>query len=430
MRLANLPHAPTLLRWPRLSRRRGVALILTLWVILIMTIMAYSILHEANLNVDLTQQYRDRFYAMALARAGVGRAAVDLRNDLRLDEAAQGVDKAVDAKGDPWAREDEEYTDADSDGKMLHGTYTLRVVDDNRFMPAGVNNPLALKMLMQVLGMRDEEDAEKVAGAVVDYADPDDRPTAAELEAGVTENKYYEELIADDKRLRRDEQAPYRNKNDRIQTLDELLQIYGVTPELFYGSAWPKEEDDRLRWREPRYYNQIGRPPDWRPGLRDLMGIYAGNSINLNTVEPEVAHALFAVATNSLSAGEDAANSLVRRRPEPRGKRQPKNDTAFISFAELPQAGIDINIAAGARAAGNLSGRSTTFRIRSTGTVRGVSYTIEAVVEREWDIIARDDGRLPQNRQSRRPPRQRGERRGADDSGQEPALRVVEWREF
>lgn len=406
--------------------RRGIALIITLWVIIIMTIMAYSILHEANINVELTRQFRDRFLASVLARSGVGRAIVDLKNDLRLDMAAVGTNQAIDAKGDPWAREDDEYTDSNSDRRLLHGFYTVRVVDENRFLPVNTTNLVVYSMLLQVLGL-DEKEAEKVAAAIVDYIDPDDRPSLLETEAD-TEDKAYANLIGSENRQIRVQDVSYRNKNDRINTLDELLQIYGVTPALYYGSAWTGEDDPRIRWRRPRYYQRINRPPDYRPGLRDVLSVYNDTGLNLNTVEPEVSHAVFAMATRSLSTGEDATNSLVRHRPEPRGstRRPPRNTDALVSFAQLTGLGIDVSTAASARSVANLGGRAFAYRIRSTGTVRGVSYTIETIVDRDWDVITRDDSR---GRNSRRGAvsRPRGREKQTHEA---PAIRVIEWREF
>jgi type II secretory pathway component PulK len=390
-------------------------------VVVIMTIMAYSILYEANLSVDLTKQFRDRFYAMVLARAGVGRAAVDLSNDLRLDIANRGEGPIIDAKGDPWAREDEDYTDVQLD----HGTFTVRVIDENRFLPVNFRSSSGIKYLLEMLGLDDDEELDNASSAVKDYVDPDDEPSMEEKPAD-SENRAYEKLIEEDLRMARNERATYVNKNDQMQTKDELLSIYGISDHLFFGSAWPEDdEDDRLKWRRPRYYDRIDKPRDYKPGLRDLVTVYPILGVNINTMEPEVAHALFSIASDSIKDGEDNAKRLLDKRPEPRGDRRPRNDNAFGSRTDLPGAGISVNAVNGAQQGTFLLARSNIFRIESVGKVRDTEYKIEVILNREWDSISRDESRGSGNNRRRRATRDDDEQ-----LAEMPALRVLEWREY
>ncbi len=56
---------------------------------------------------------------------------------------------------------------------------------------------------------------------------------------------------------------PYRARNANLQDATELLQIRGVTPELYFGGSG-------------------------RPGLGDLVTAVTANTVNLNTASPLV----------------------------------------------------------------------------------------------------------------------------------------------
>jgi general secretion pathway protein K len=57
--------------------------------------------------------------------------------------------------------------------------------------------------------------------------------------------------------------VPYRSRNANLQDSSELLQIRGVTPELYFGGGG-------------------------RPGLGDLVTAVSANTVNLNTASPLV----------------------------------------------------------------------------------------------------------------------------------------------
>ncbi|MFT3787654.1 MAG: type II secretion system protein GspK [Tepidisphaeraceae bacterium] len=63
---------------------------------------------------------------------------------------------------------------------------------------------------------------EDIAGSIVDWRDEDDEPTNGGAESSI--------YLADSVR-------PHRAKNAPFETVDELLLVHNVTPELFYGQA-------------------------------------------------------------------------------------------------------------------------------------------------------------------------------------------------
>lgn len=405
----------------RRAARRAMALLITLWVVVVMSVIAYTTLFEANLNVELTRQARDRFYARMAARSGIGRAMVDLRNDLRIDRFVAQEEAPIDAKGDPWAETGKEYTDV----PLGRAFFTVRVIDEESLLPFSSSRPEAMARLLGVLGMQRDDEASRVAAAIVDYIDFDSTPRFDNApDSG--EDRAYAALIVEDRRLRRDARVSYRNKNDNIIRLDELLDVYGVSPALYYGSEAGAEEDPRLRWRAPRYFRRFDFERDYRPGLRELLSVVNPGRVNINTARPEVLHALFAVAEAiGLRGGEDAANEIVSRRPEPRGTGRVDNSKAFRTPIELREAGVDQQALSAASSIVVFSVTSNLFRITSTGRSGTASVRLEATLRRDWDAFERDDSKVERGARTGSP------RRGRDGDQQieEPALRVLQWLE-
>jgi DNA uptake protein ComE-like DNA-binding protein len=119
----------------------------------------------------------------------------------------------------------------------LYGSqpYRLGVMDEcgrinlNALMQLDSSGKVAHDMLMTLPNM-----TEDIANSILDWIDPDDdpRPNGAE-------NDYYESLT-----------PPYRCKNGPLDTLEELLLVKGVTPQLLFGNDLNRngvldpEEDD------------------------------------------------------------------------------------------------------------------------------------------------------------------------------------------
>jgi hypothetical protein len=182
----------------RQGRRRAAILILTLWIVLVLTLLAHSLAFEIQVESKLTSTYRDQFRAEQMARIGIARAVTDLRND-RLSERPEETIKDVtdrepfDALGDIWTGAsivprvfEVENADAASRAQKIEGEYELFVLDEESKI--GLNNNkegmhLVLKFLLMQLDL-DETDAEEIAYAIRDWKDADDDVAAPEGTGG------------------------------------------------------------------------------------------------------------------------------------------------------------------------------------------------------------------------------------------------------
>lgn len=309
--------------------RRAVILVLTLWLVIVLTLMASSLAFEMRMEILLSRSNRDQLVAEQLARIGVARAVTDLRND-NLMSSGEGMNwqQRMDALGDPWAGGSLEpiLYEVESD-RGVNGTYELMVVDEeSRLTLYGETEDwrIAFKSLLILLEM-DEDEAEDISNAVMDWTDPDDLPRGGE---GESEREYYGKMLLD-QGVPPEVARNFYPKNTYFDTVDELLQIPGMTPELFYGYD-PQEIE------QPPFFpvRTADRWSDVRPGLKDLVTVRA-NKLNINTASFEVLAAAFAAsAQGDLSIGRTIADRIIGHRQGSRA-RAIDNDTAFKKVAEL-----------------------------------------------------------------------------------------------
>lgn len=177
-------------------RQGGVALIMVLWIISLMTIMAGSFALSTQREAGILAHAHERAKALALAEGGVNYAMLMLTlPDPKLRWRADGTPYV-------W----------NVDGARVR----IRIMDEGGKVDLNAAQEQTLQTVFKLVA-RNEELATRLADAVMDWRDPDDirRNNGAEAE----------DYIA--RRL----QAPPQNRNFLI--LDELRGVLGITPELY-----------------------------------------------------------------------------------------------------------------------------------------------------------------------------------------------------
>lgn len=392
----------------RHQEERGVILVLTLWIVVVLSLIAYSLTYELRLELKLTKLHKDEVKAYALARAGLAKAIVDLKNDMYIDYAEKS--QPFDGEGDIWRRSYEDDEALQFEG----GKVNVTIVDEESKINLNRASTRVLMGLIKALGY-EEKEAQETACAIVDWRDPDRLPRVGR---GKDENEIYAELRHEkEDRRRTDDIVPYRSKNDNFLTVDELLDVYGVTPTLFYGYDPQAPEDRKQR---PRFRDE--RPP---VGLRDLVTVRSNRVVNVNTAGPEVLSAIIEAAAINESDPKALAEKIIEYR---RGShsREIDNDQAFRSVQDLGQIPeLSGMLLSRMRGAYPLDVRSYFFTIHSTGEVGRVKRTIQVLVWRSLDVFQRDEDL------DRREVRWR--RRSSRDETmliKQPALRCFEWIEM
>ncbi len=191
--------------------QRGVALLIVLWVttILAVTALSFSVLTRAETYGTLN--FKDRLEKKYLAEAGVERGIAEMIN------YSLNVNKTVTMEGkEVWKTDGTAY-----EGRLDKGSYVVCLYDESgKISLNGLTDAsgIIVKNLLVNLGSPPEE-ADTIVDSILDWKDADDlhRLKGAESE-------YYQSLP-----------HPYKARNADFESLEELLLVKGVTPDILYG---------------------------------------------------------------------------------------------------------------------------------------------------------------------------------------------------
>lgn len=253
-----------------MNKDRGVILIVTLWVLTILTLFAIALGKRASLEIKLTGYQRDKIRAIGLARAAIERAIGE-----RLKWEADNPDLSIGALNQPWANNEEVFKDIELGDETFSGTFsmsyfldgdTLYGMEDER---SKINiNTVDEKVLIKLLENCGREDVAK--------------DIATSIVAWRTEAK-------------EDPYEDYPCKNEEFKSIPELLLVhYGdgenevINPEILYGED--VDEDGEISPEEEgiaKYLTVFPYPSD-------------KGSVNINTASKEVLKALIDGTPNIL----------------------------------------------------------------------------------------------------------------------------------
>lgn len=305
-------------------RNSGVALLITLLVLVLIVILAMEIFRAGARAAQTGAYGRDSVRGALIAEAGVAAARIALRQSAK--------DYKYDTLDQIWSRPVPPI-------ELGEGTILVTVEDEERklnlnglVLPNG-NAPdeQRLAVFRRLLANLDIDPS--IADAVVDWLDNDDTPRV-----GGAESSYYLSLP-----------YPYRAKNDLFDTLDELRLVRGMTPERF----------DKIK---------------------PFATIYSSGKVNINTAPKEVLMAL--------SAGQDAADAGEIDDSVADQIVEYRKDNPFRDARDIGNVSPSLrDLYTRTRFPDLLDVKGTAFRVRSTGNISGISRTIDAVGLRSGNDI-------------------------------------------
>ena len=315
--------------------RRGVALILVLWVIMVLSLLISGFAFTMHVETQVAAFSRKELKAEMLARSGIEVARMQL---LLHDKSA--TDAGFDALTQAWVTNQDLYVDHE----LGEGKFNVVVTDEERKLP--VNNLTAAQWhkLLEVLGA-DPLDSDVIVDSTLDWIDATDlhRLNGAD-------NTYYGSLV-----------PPYKKKGGPLDRIEELLLVRGITKELFAGTpAGVKDSPGH-------------------PGLKDMLTTFSAGQVNVNTASSEVLQAL-------LGLDDTQATLVLQHRDGQDGVSGTDDDMPFRSVDEFLGllGGSDPKVTQQFRPFVNVS--SQFFHVKSTGEVAGTKYTIDAVMRRQGGV--------------------------------------------
>lgn len=242
------------LEFPDLGKKRGSALIVALWVILILSLLISSLAFEMKVEANVAAFYRKRVKSQYLAQAGVEWTRAMLAKEV---QKSQG-DELILEDGD-----DEQMVLANInlsrgvgvsgiEKELGEGTFTVDILPEEG--RRNVNQLLEedWKEIFDMTGVPQDQ-WDLLMDCFYDWIDPGDehRVNGAEKD-----DPYYEE-------------RGYEVKNAPLDTVDELLLIKGFSEAIVYGGT---PEDG-------------GEP---YTGIANLLTVWGDGRVNVNTATREV----------------------------------------------------------------------------------------------------------------------------------------------
>lgn len=264
---------------------RGVALIMVLWVITILSVVVLEFCFAMRTEVNITKNYKEELQLYAIAQGGFQRAIAELI--YKHDPKVQQVRKSL--KSEEIPPDKKEWM---TDGRLYSLSFDQGVSETRIMSEAGKINintisETTLRKIMGNFGLEGEA-RDIVVDSIMDWRDPDDfhRLNGAE-------NEYYQSL-----------KEPYYCKNGNLDSIEELLLVRGITPDLFYGRKGIKKEEEGVKTD--------------RIGLKDIFSIYSlGEQIDINSATPIVLKFVLGVP--------DEISQLIVKAREEKGFENPQD---------------------------------------------------------------------------------------------------------
>jgi general secretion pathway protein K len=180
---------------------RGAALLLVLWLVALLTALIGAFALTAK-----TEGLQGRVLHRGLIASEVARAGIEyaLTRTADADPARQ------------WLPDGRPYSWQFGDAQV-----EIRLVDENGKVDLNQADPTLLTAFFQVLGL-DQEQAARMSSAILDWRDPDSLTQAN----GGGEDEDYAAA-----------ERPYGAKDASFESVAELEQVLGMTPELYARAA-------------------------------------------------------------------------------------------------------------------------------------------------------------------------------------------------
>lgn len=192
---------------------RGLALLMVLWVLAILTVIVFSFSYMARTEAYAALSFRQTIQKKFLAQAGMERGQAELfyLNDNKNRPVVLPGSEVWRTDGRPY------------DILTATGHYTISIINEAGKVDINTTPELILRNLLLNLGLA-QNNVDIIVDSVMDWKDADDLHRLHGAE-----NDYYMSLP-----------NPYKAKNADFETLEELLLVKGMTPEILYGAEGGK----------------------------------------------------------------------------------------------------------------------------------------------------------------------------------------------
>ncbi len=245
---------------------RGIALMLVLWVLILLSIMVFEFCHTMRIEAIITKNFKEGEKSYYLAQAGINRAIIEIVKTKSAVKKFKGSKKSmVKAEGEDIDEEEEELNEwkpreepyvfpfEDGECEVKIGDEGSKINLNWIAKQAKRNRKLLTDILENSCGLEGEE-RDVIVDSIIDWVDKDHN----HLLNGA-EDEYYESL-----------EDPYECRDGEFVVTEELLLVRGVTEEIYYGSKYSSEEHDELMEEDHSLLDELDK--DLEEGERRSIG--------------------------------------------------------------------------------------------------------------------------------------------------------------
>jgi general secretion pathway protein K len=243
--------------------RRGFALVIVLWLFVTLFALGAEFSQEMRQDAVATANFADETQSYYLASAAANLTFYRLLQQHRDRSLGQEPGQGPEGLDDGQPKEPLVSTDGVWHWIDLWGApVAVRVSDEGGKVAINWVGVPVLVHVLSNLGVGPDRAAE-IADAILDWRDKDE-----EKRMNGAENEYYSSMP-----------RPYVAKNAPFDSIEELLLVKGVTPDLFYGGS-----------------------DDFPIGLREIFTVFhpPGEKLNVQYLTPAVLRAYFGLDKEEL----------------------------------------------------------------------------------------------------------------------------------
>ncbi len=337
------------------SRQKGFGLLVSLLLVTLLTGLASNAFRRSQNHLYVVRSQAQHMQALNLAKAGVNIARAGLLMDNNdtddLEEDWNKLSLASQVAPIP----------------IGNGFVSLVIEDEERRQNINSLNEQELKDWFKNLKLKrvkkgdildmdiiEEDIHEELSDNFLDWTDHDN-----EIRKNGAENLWYKR-----------QEEEYFPHNRRLATIGELMWVRGFTPEMLFGKKG-------------------------NPKLKDMITVYGGGKLNVNTVNRDVLVTLLRQEDEYMA--DTVAQAIIDERPY-KTESQAKSILSQYGFGGVLDKKIKV--------------KSEYFRIIATGIVGNVESRVEAIVKRlkkTCDILLWKEMSLQSERQSSEDKQQEGE---------------------
>jgi general secretion pathway protein K len=241
-----------------LTSKKGVALLMVLWVLMLLTVIVGEFCYTMKIRVNITRNFKESTQAYYIAVAGLNKAVEQIIRQEIMPRKTVTVDETSEDDPAPDWRVNTHIAPM----AFGAGEYEVRIENDSGRININQADKALLKTMLSGFEI-DESEKDVITDSILDWRDSD-----RNHRLNGAEDDYYQSLS-----------EPYKSKNDDFDSIDELLLVRGVTTEIYYQglenlvTVYPKKKKRGLR-----------KPSDKKE--------FDYNTLNVNSIPPEMWAAL------------------------------------------------------------------------------------------------------------------------------------------